>query len=77
LATKSLLQKKQIRDDEMLGLFLSMFDVRARASAANVGQDVFSQGVFTELKSGISKLQSSGAGTPELSNAALWNEAYR
>jgi hypothetical protein len=69
--------KKQSREDEMLGLFLSMLDVRAQGRAANIGQDAFSQGVFTELKNGISKLQSPEAGTSELSNPAAWNEAYR
>jgi hypothetical protein len=70
-------KRKQGREDEMLGLFLSMLDVRVQARGANIGQDAFSQGILSELKSGILKLQSPGAGTPELSNPAAWNEAYR
>lgn len=70
-------EKKKGREDEMLGLFLSMLDVRVQAIEANVGQDAYSQAILQELKTGISKLQAPGAGSPELSNAAVWNEAYR
>lgn len=70
-------KKSQIREDEMLGLFLSMLDVRAQARESKIGPDAFSQGVLAKVKSGISALQSPGAGTPELSNPAAWNEAYR
>jgi len=69
--------KENNREDEMLGLFLSMLDVRVQAIEANVGNDPHSQVILQELKAGISKLQAPGAGTPKLSNAAAWNEAYR
>jgi hypothetical protein len=73
----NLSERKTGREDEMLGLFLSMLDVRVQAIEANIQPDAFSQAILQELKTGIAKLQSLGAGSPELSSAAAWNEAYR
>ena len=69
--------KKQAREDEMLGLFLSMLDVRARSIESSVEQDAFSKSVLQDVKAGIAKLQTPGAGAPGTSNAVAWNEAYR
>jgi hypothetical protein len=61
----------------MLGLFLSMLNVRARSIESGVGQDEFSKSVLQELQTGISKLQQTRVITPSFSNAPSWNEAYR
>jgi len=69
--------KNQTREDEMLGLFLSMLDVRAKSTESNVGQNAYADSVLEEVKTGISILR---AAPPNLSgsrNAAAWNEAYR
>jgi hypothetical protein len=70
-------KKNQAREDEMLGLFLSMLDVRARSVEPSVGQDEFSRSVLQDVKTGISKLQTTRMTTQGLSNAPAWNEAYR
>jgi hypothetical protein len=70
-------EKKQAREDEMLGLFLSMLDVRTRSMESSIGQDDFAQSVLQDVKAGISKLQTTRAATPGFSNAPAWNEAYR
>ena len=73
-------KKKQTRDDEMLDLFLSMLDVRARSIECVVGQDEFPKSVLDEVKTGLSTLRGAAAaspGPPGVSNAAAWNEAYR
>jgi len=68
---------KPNREDEMLDLFLSMLDVRARSIECGVVQNDFSKSVLLDVKSGISKLHTVGAGAPGFSNSAAWNEAYR
>ena len=70
-------KKKQAREDEMLGLFLSMLDVRARSIESSVGQDEFSKSVLQDVRTGISKLQTTRVTLPGFSNAPAWNEAYR
>jgi len=65
--------KKQTREDEMLGLFLSMLNVRARSIEPNIGLDPYLNSVLEEVKTGISKLQATGAGS--VANATAWNEA--
>jgi hypothetical protein len=67
--------KKQTREDEMLGLFLSMLNVRARSIEPNIGPDPYLNSVLEEVKTGISKLQATGAGG--VADATAWNEAYR
>jgi hypothetical protein len=69
--------KKQAREDEMLGLFLSMLDVRARSIGSSAEQDDFVKSVLQDVKAGISILHTPAAGAPPTSNAVAWNEAYR
>jgi hypothetical protein len=76
-AAAHVVEKKQTCEDEMLELFLSMLDVRARAIEWSVRQNEFSEPVLLDVKSGISKLQTADAGVPGVSNSAAWNEAYR
>jgi hypothetical protein len=68
---------KKAGQDEMLGLFLSMLDVRARSIEGSIGQDEFSKSVLQDVKTCISKLQTVGATAPGFSNSTAWNEAYR
>ena len=70
-------KKKRTREDEMLGLFLSMLDVRTRSMERSVGQDEFAKSVLQDVNTGISELQATGAGAPGFSNSVAWNEAYR
>jgi hypothetical protein len=70
-------EKKQAREDEMLGLFLSMLDVRARSIERSLEQGEFSKSILQDVTTGISKLQTMRVATPGFSNAPAWNEAYR
>jgi hypothetical protein len=69
--------KEHRRKDDMLGLFVSMLDVRLMSIESRVGQDQWSQAILQELKSGISRLRSPDIGTQAISSASAWNEAYR
>ena len=43
-------KRSRLADDEMLDLFLSMLDVRARSIECVVGQDEFPKSVLDEVK---------------------------
>jgi hypothetical protein len=70
-------EKRRATEDEMLSLFLSMLDIRARSIESSVGQDAFSKSVLQDLKTGITKLGEARVVAPGTSNALAWNEAYR
>jgi hypothetical protein len=70
-------EKKQSREDEMLSLFLSMLDVRARSIGSSIEQSEFSKSVLQDVRTGISQLQTTRPPALDFSNASAWNEAYR